>query len=129
MRYVVDTHALVWHLTNDRRLGSQARRVLDDDSARLIVPSIVLAEAKYIAERKRVALTFKQILDAIVSSPNTSVFPLDVFAVEYMPEHFEIHDGIIVASALFCQEFFRDEIAILTNDRAITESGLVATLW
>ena len=48
MRYVVDTHALVWHLTGDARLGETARRVLEDENSLLVVPVIVLAEAKYI---------------------------------------------------------------------------------
>lgn len=52
MRYVVDTHALVWYLTNDTRLGVGARQVLDDPSALLVIPTIVLAEAKHISERK-----------------------------------------------------------------------------
>jgi PIN domain nuclease of toxin-antitoxin system len=30
MRYILDTHALLWHLGNDPRLGAHAKRVLDD---------------------------------------------------------------------------------------------------
>ena len=52
MRYVLDTHALVWYLAQDPRLGREARKVLDDENNLLIVPVIVLAEAKYIASRR-----------------------------------------------------------------------------
>ncbi len=62
MHYIVDTHALVWHMTNDRRLSDKVRRVLDDENARLVIPSIVLAEAKHIADRKRIPLTFQEII-------------------------------------------------------------------
>jgi len=30
MRYILDTHALLWHLSNDARLGANAKRILDD---------------------------------------------------------------------------------------------------
>jgi PIN domain nuclease of toxin-antitoxin system len=40
--YVLDTHALVWYLTNDRRLGAQADAVLNDPGVTLIIPAIVL---------------------------------------------------------------------------------------
>ncbi len=102
MRYVVDTHTLVWHLTLDKRLGAQARRILDDESSLLIVPSIVLAEAKYIADHKRIPLTFQEILDQVTTAPNVTIFPLDEFVINHLPE-MEIHDGIIVATGLYCK--------------------------
>src|ERR1044072_8436391 len=129
MRYVIDTHTLVWYLTDDRRLGVQARRVLEDDAANLIIPSIVLAEAKHIADRKRIPLTFQEILDQISISPNVTIFPLDEIVVNHLPDNLEIHDGIIVATALQCQNAFKEEVALLTNDIAIKESGLVPIVW
>lgn len=41
MRYVVDTHTLVWYLGGDARLGVEASRVLSDPSASLIIISFV----------------------------------------------------------------------------------------
>src|SRR5262249_45427178 len=120
MRYVIDTHALVWYLTDNGRLGTQARRVLEDDGANLIIPSIVLAEAKHIADRKRIAVTFQEILDSVSTSPNVSIFPLDEIVVRHLPEALEIHDSIIVATVLHCQSFFNEEVALLTNDISIT---------
>jgi len=46
-----------------------------------------------------------------------------------LPDNFDIHDSIIVATALQCQDSFADEIALLTNDIAITQSGLVTVVW
>ncbi len=64
MRYVVDTHALIWHLANDARLGSEARQILSAPDKLLIIPVIVLAEAKHAADRQRVPVPF----DAIAQS-------------------------------------------------------------
>lgn len=55
--YVIDTHALVWYLTDDPRLGKKARQILETDGNQLILPAIVLAEVRHIAERKRVPIS------------------------------------------------------------------------
>ena len=47
--YLVDTHALVWFLDGDRRLSQDARALLRDESNPLVVPTIVLAEVKYLS--------------------------------------------------------------------------------
>ena len=116
-------------MSNDARLGANAKRILDDPSAPLIVPVLVLAEAKHAADRKRIPMAFERVLQAVLASPRITVFPMDLHTVHYLSSQLDIHDSIIVATTHFCKEFFRDDITILTNDRAITESGLVATLW
>lgn len=69
MRYLLDTHALVWYLTDDPRLGSRARKVLDDNDSLLILPTVVLAEVKYVADRKRVPLAFDEVLSSVIGDP------------------------------------------------------------
>jgi PIN domain nuclease of toxin-antitoxin system len=54
--YVVDTHALLWYLTANPRLGVHARDVLDDPNSALILPSIAFAEACWIVERRKVPI-------------------------------------------------------------------------
>lgn len=51
MLYVVDTHALIWFLEGNARLGINAQAVLSNLSSRLILPAIALAEAVWILER------------------------------------------------------------------------------
>ena len=129
MRYVVDTHALLWHLGRDARLGANAREILDDPSQLLIVPVLVLLEAKHAAERKRVSVSFESVMQELITSPRISIFPLEVSTVNYLSSELDIHDAIIVATARFCKDFLNEEISVLTNDRAITQSGLVTTVW
>ena len=48
--YVVDTNALIWHLTNDRKLGTRARDIFNAaelGQTRLVVSAIVMAEMFY----------------------------------------------------------------------------------
>ena len=62
---VVDTHALVWYFEGTDELGVEAGRILADESSALVVPTIVLAEAKYLATRKQLAVTWPQMLERV----------------------------------------------------------------
>jgi PIN domain nuclease of toxin-antitoxin system len=44
-KYILDTHALIWYLEGNRRLGTQAQQIMDDFNNELISPIIALAEA------------------------------------------------------------------------------------
>ncbi len=41
-RYIIDTHALIWHLEGNGLLGSEAKRVIDDPNTALVLPVIAL---------------------------------------------------------------------------------------
>jgi PIN domain nuclease of toxin-antitoxin system len=129
MRYVVDTHTLVWFLSGDSRLGAKAREILADPSSQLLIPTLVLAEAKHVSERKRVAITFEGIMRTIASASRITILPLDIFTVANLPPSLDIHDGLIVASARMAGELFAEEVSILTRDEQITASGLVSVVW
>jgi len=129
MRYVVDTHTLLWYLSNDARLGPNALQILSDPSKLLLIPVIVLAEAKHTADRHRVAVPFDTIAQEVTSSPRISVFPMDLAMVSYLSSQLDIHDAIIVATARYCRDYFREDISVLTNDLAISQSGLVTVVW
>jgi PIN domain nuclease of toxin-antitoxin system len=55
MTDVVDTHALVWFLEKNPRLSTAARNALRDPSAKIVVPTIVLAEIHFLHARGRIA--------------------------------------------------------------------------
>ena len=48
MKYIVDTHALIWFLEGNPRLGTAAKQVLESQESQLILPAIALAEAAFI---------------------------------------------------------------------------------
>jgi predicted nucleic acid-binding protein len=127
--YVLDTHALVWHLADDPRLGEKARGILRSTDDRLIVPAIVLAEAKYIADAKRVSISFHEVLAAITGDPSCVVAPVDVLTVSYMPKGLDIHDSLIVATALLYQDLLGEDVHIVTRDERIRESPSLSTVW
>jgi PIN domain nuclease of toxin-antitoxin system len=124
--YVVDTHTLAWYLDNDPRLGSQAEAVLDNADVHLIIPAIVLAEIKYLGHKGRLTQTLDEVLRVINSDPRCTIYPVDLSVVSKAPFGLDIHDSLIVGTALVQREAVT---GILTRDEAIASSGLAPTVW
>jgi PIN domain nuclease of toxin-antitoxin system len=123
--YVIDTHVLVWYFTGSKRLQPALRQKIDETrnhNGRLLVPTIVLAEALDIAEKGRVDFDFSEMYRQIRAEPEFEIvsFNLEIFnatmGIHNIPE---LHDRIIVATARFYGT------GILTKDRIILESGEV----
>jgi PIN domain nuclease of toxin-antitoxin system len=95
MTYVVDTHALIWFLERSTRLGAQAAAALRDDAARLVVPAIVLAEVKYLADRGRVETTLERVMRAVSEDVRSRIYPIDEDVVQAMPSFLDINESTI----------------------------------
>ncbi len=62
----------------------------------------------------------------LAADPRCLIYPIDVAVVDRAPATLEIHDALIVGTALVQSE---PVMAILTYDQAITNSGLVPVVW
>lgn len=127
--YVVDTHALLWYLAEDKSLGKKAKNVLDradKGDVDIVIPTTVLAEALFITEKHKVDLEFLDIIETIKNSSNYTISPLDIEIImrchdlKSIPE---LHDRIIVATAILL------DAKLITKDMTITNSEEVAVIW
>jgi PIN domain nuclease of toxin-antitoxin system len=129
MTYVIDTHPLVWFLEGNPRLSTAAQNALIDTTAQVVVPTIVLAEITFLYARHRIAIDLSHVLTHMASAANCLVYPLDSAVVERLPTTLNIHDAIIVATALVFRDVLSERMAVVTKDADITGSGLVNVLW
>ena len=129
MVYVVDTHSFVWFLEDNPRLGAQAKTILSDPSARLVIPTIVLAEIVFLYARKRIGVDVQSVLSHVVRSVNCVIYPLDQTVVEFLPTELDIHDAIIVATAKVFRDVLGEEVRIITKNAQIAASGLIPIVW
>lgn len=130
MLYVVDTHALVWFAAGDARLSASARGVLSNPGQgnRLAIPTIVLAEAWDLSRKKRVAVPFANVL-RVVRASRALVWPLEDTTIARFPGQLpDIHDEIIVATALELEGAY-SSVTIITRDGPISGLGLVPCIW
>ncbi len=129
MMYVVDTHPLIWLLDGDPRLSPAARAALSSPTDQQVIPAIVLAEMSFLYQRQRVRVNPATALAHVMAAPNARICPLDEAVVERLPGSLNLHDGIIVATALLLRDVLGEEVILITKDEEITKSGLVRTLW
>lgn len=128
-RYVADAHALVWHMTNDRWLAKKAKAVLTQADQALVlvyVPTIVLAEVMYLAERGRINVAFSDVLTSVRGNPGYLIYPFDEVVLARASDARnipELFDRIIVATALLTGA------RVITKDEAITVAQVVESVW
>ncbi len=127
--FVLDTHALVWYLDGDKRLSVAAEAAMDDPSASLVIPTIVLAEVRYLFGRGRIPISFGDVVAAIEGDARCVVYPFDFACVEAIDERLNLHDAIITATAVVFRDSVDSSTALVTRDEEIRDSSVVKTLW
>ncbi|MFW6162170.1 MAG: type II toxin-antitoxin system VapC family toxin [Planctomycetota bacterium] len=127
--FVVDTHALVWYIDGDDRLSGAAEASLDDGAASLVIPTIVLAEVRHLFGKRRIRLSFEDVVVAIEADARCVVYPFDFACVQALDERLDLHDGIIVATAVVFRNSVDPATSLVTRDRTIQAAGIVKTVW
>ena len=92
----------------------------------IFVPSIVLAEALSIFEKKRVSFNFKRLFKQIDESEHFVIIPLDYSILQKMLEIKdlpELHDKIIVATAQYL------DVPLITKDKTLHRLSYLETIW
>jgi len=128
---LLDTHAWIWWLSADPRLGRSAIRRLDSlpQGTRPMLSAISLWEVATLVSRARVQLDrgFEEWLELAAHAHTVRILPITAAIaseVARLPDSFhrDPADRLIVSTARV------HRLKVLTLDSEITESGLV-TLW
>ena len=129
---MIDTHALIWFLEGNPRLGANANTILSNPDSQLVIPATTLAEAVWIVERGRTSIpSANNLLSAVEVDPRVVIYPLDKDVIEItisLSAINEMHDRQIAATALVLAGK-GDEVQLLTCDSNITASRLVPIIW
>ena len=127
MRVLLDTHAFLWFVGGDRRLGVNARRALERPDAEPLLSLASVWELALKLSLKR--LTLPEPLDQYLASKlktNLCLLPLElshIVAVERLPfHHQDPFDRALIAQAL------AERLPIATRDRTFRKYG-VEVLW
>lgn len=88
-----------------------------------------MMEIKYLYHRKRTPLSFEEVLQQVETAENILFHPMDLSIVSIAPTSFDIHDAIIIGTAIQVSEEFGQVVPLVTADRAITDSHLVPVIW
>lgn len=128
MRYLLDTHTLLWVGFNSGKLGRGATRVLAGlGRESLAVSDVSLFEVAQLSDKGRVSLPqgtqafLERVEQSFTLLPITPAIALD--AVNVALPHADPLDRIIVATAR------QHRLTLITKDANITDSGVVNILW
>ena len=131
---VLDTHALVWWVSDDDQLSSKAvkaiKKELDDEVGEIIVSSISTWEIALLVEKKRLKLTMDvdEWIQTISMIDKVKFIPVDnQIAIQSVRLPGEFHpdpaDRLITALARHLSA------ALITSDRKIRNYQYVKTVW
>ena len=129
MKFIADTHSLLWWFTDSTKISSKASEIFEkceEGSYIIFIPSIVMAEALSIFDKKRISFNFKKLLKQINSSENFVLISLDYSILLKMidlKDISELHDKIIVATAKYLN------LPIITKDKVIQDLSYIKTIW
>lgn len=129
MSYLLDTHALLWALTDPSRLGAEAHRIIATRSSHLVVSA---ATAWEIGTKQRLGKLPQA--DALVGGYTRHLDSLGVIRLPVTEEHALLagslewphrdpFDRMLAAQAML------ESLTLLTNDAALTNLPGLATAW
>jgi PIN domain nuclease of toxin-antitoxin system len=131
-KYVLDTHALIWHLEGNRLLGTKAKSVIDAPASELVLPIIAFAEAVFVVEKGRTAIpTVADLVADVQADSRIEIFPLteailtESLSLAAIPE---IHDRLIAATGVHLQSQ-GENVEILTKDNEIIVASVLTVTW
>lgn len=129
MNFVTDTHALLWWFTNNQKLSNKISDIFEkceNGENVIFIPTIVIAEALSIFDKKRISFNFKKLLSKINDSENFVLIALDypvlqkMVSLKKLPE---LHDKIIVSTAKYLN------LPLITKDAKIQGLTSIKTIW
>ena len=129
--YIFDTHMLVWAFSNPDKLSKNVQKLLlaENASYTIVIPVIVLVELKYLISKGRLNLDYQTVFKDLNKKSYIEIALFDDYMIDYLPTNLNIHDAMIVATALFYRDFIGFDVNLITKDKEIIDSNIVNTIW
>ncbi|TRW90242.1 type II toxin-antitoxin system VapC family toxin [Candidatus Methylobacter oryzae] len=127
MRYLLDTHSLIWFLEGDNRLSVTAKDIFNDDNADIYLSIVSLWEMaiKISLGKLKLSQSLEQVIDTLEQQSISllSVKPAHVLAVLNLPfEHRDPFDRLLIGQSLV------ENMKFLSNEALFLRYG-VDRVW
>lgn len=127
--YVVDTHALIWYLTNDKKLGKSASQIFaaaERGETLLVISAISIAEMYWMNQKRKIFANFAKTYEDLKANPQYQLYPFhpnDVLEFDLNAAVPEMHDRMIAGLAR------RLAAPLITMDPLIIAAKVVEVVW
>ena len=127
-RYLIDTYALYWHLTEPSKLSDAVQQIFEEayrGNCTLIVSPIVLLELYAVIRKWSASVDFEAELAHLGQEPY-QIEPISVDDLRLLDRLIaipELHDRLINATAV------RLGILVVTKDATIRAAAVVESIW
>ena len=114
MRLLLDTHALLWWLSDDRRLGEQARDLIADPGNDVLVSTASLWEIVVKRRVGKLSANVGEIADAVIQGGFTllDITKAHLLTLDTLPMHHrDPFDHLLIAQAI------TEDATFLSEDR------------
>jgi len=128
MDVTLDTHTFIWYIvrSDNYKLSHTALASIKnaEKCGTIFIPIIVMMELLHLIERKKVDLSFDEVLSTIEASENYIILPfnMDVLKIVGDIKGLECHDRLIVAAAKLTGA------PLVSKDKEIRKLG-VFVIW
>jgi PIN domain nuclease of toxin-antitoxin system len=128
MRVLIDSHALIWYVDQDKLLSLASRAAISDPTNDLLLSAGTIWEIGIKAGLGKLVLTqpFKFWMDQAISDLQVTVLPLSVDYVDVqlkLPKHHgDPFDRLIVAQAIV------EQVPIISVDASLDAYG-ITRIW
>jgi PIN domain nuclease of toxin-antitoxin system len=127
--YLLDTHTLLFALTDEKRLGKIARAVLLDPTNEIFVSPISAYEIfnknrlGKLCGCERIVADLPRAIEALGVEHLPITMPHLIYAGEFKWDHRDPFDRILAAQA------FKENMILITKDEAFADLPWLSTLW
>lgn len=77
MRYLLDTHVLVWRFVESHHMSKTLRPLFLKEENEFLIPTVSLLEMQYLIEVGRIEVDMDQVLAALQEEPAFQLVPYD----------------------------------------------------
>lgn len=124
MKYLLDTHSLIWFLSGDNQLSAHARQLIEDESNEIFVSIASLWEMSIKVSLGKLDLNqpFQQLFPAQLENNSIAILSISMShlsALCTLPfHHRDPFDRLIIAQSLF------DNLPVIGVDSAFDSYGI-----
>lgn len=126
---ILDTHTFVWFLQKNGKLPNLACELIFEENHVKVIPFITLCEIHYLHQHNRFRMPLTKVIKTIHETHDFQIANHNEKQASFLLPELDIHDALIVATAIEYEKEYSREVIILSKDELIQRHSPIPVLW